>query len=191
MIMKRSVSGTHSLKGKLAIALLQLCPTRPTNQKMDKKPAKLIIICGLPGSGKTTLAKKMSSELAGIRFCPDEWMEDLGVSLWDAKFRDVLEKRFLALTQDFLKNGQSVILEYGFWSKSERDQLLHLARSLNVGVELHYLDVPEDEIRRRLEKRGMEGDDVILDHKLKEWLGQFERPDDAELRLYDNYSANP
>src|SRR6185436_3980215 len=101
---------------------------------MDKRSSKLILICGLPGTGKTTLAKKLASEIPAIRFCPDEWMEDLGVTRGDAKLRDALEKRFLILAKDILINGQSVILEYGFWAKSERDELLHLARSLNIGA---------------------------------------------------------
>ncbi len=61
---------------------------------MSGKDSKLVLICGLPGAGKTTLARKMAGELSGVRFCPDEWMEDLGVSLWDEAFRDKLEKRF-------------------------------------------------------------------------------------------------
>ena len=148
---------------------------------------KLVIICGLPGAGKTTLAKQLVSDLPAIRFCPDEWMEDLGVSLWEEKVRNALEKRFLKFTKELLAQGQSVVLEYGFWSKSERDELLHLARSLGVGIELHYLDVPLKEIRKRLEKRGMEGDDIILSGKLEDWSKQFERPDEAELSLYDNH----
>lgn len=48
------------------------------------------------------------------------------------------------------------------------------------------MDVPNDELRRRLEKRDMEGDDVILAGNLEEWSKSFDRPDEAELGLYDN-----
>jgi hypothetical protein len=37
--------------------------------------AKLIIVCGLPGSGKTTHAKHLQAGSRGIRLCPDEWMD--------------------------------------------------------------------------------------------------------------------
>ena len=32
------------------------------------------MLCGLPGSGKTTLAKKLENERQAIRLCPDEWV---------------------------------------------------------------------------------------------------------------------
>jgi predicted kinase len=142
----------------------------------------------MPGAGKTTLAKKLSEEMPGVRFCPDEWMQDLGVSLWDRPFRDNLEVRFWKLSQELLMRGQTVILEYGFWAKSERDEKLHDARALGVNIELHYLNIPTEELRTRLEKRGMEGDDVILAGKLDEYLKQFEPPSESELKQYDNHS---
>jgi predicted kinase len=42
------------------------------------KAGKLIIVCGLPGSGKTTHAKQLEQELRAIRLCPDEWITALG-----------------------------------------------------------------------------------------------------------------
>lgn len=157
------------------------------NPMTQEEGSKLILICGLPGAGKTTLARKMAEELPSIRFCPDEWMQDLDVSLWDEAFRDKLEKRLWVFGKELLELGQNVILEYGFWGRSERDEKLHEARALGASVELHYLDVPEEELRKRLQGRGMEGDDAIIG-KLEEYSGQFQRPDEAELKLYDNYS---
>ncbi|HEX9594657.1 MAG TPA: AAA family ATPase [Candidatus Saccharimonadales bacterium] len=156
---------------------------------MSQVDNKLIVICGLPGSGKTTLAKRLAEETPAVRLCPDEWMQDLGVTLWDETFRDKLEVRLWKLGYELLKLGQSVILEYGFWAKSERDEKLHTARLLGVGVELHYLDVPTDELQTRLGRRGMEGDDVLVE-KVEEYSQRFERPNEAELKQYDNYSRS-
>lgn len=36
--------------------------------------AKLILMCGLPGAGKTTLAKRIEIEEDALRLTPDEWM---------------------------------------------------------------------------------------------------------------------
>ena len=146
----------------------------------------LVIICGLPGSGKTTLAKKLEKDLPAIRMCPDEWMEDLKVSLWDEPFRDNLEKRLWKFGKELLMDGSNVILEYGFWGKSERDVKLHEARNLGVSVELYYLDVDSNTLKERLSKRDMEGDKILAD-KVDEYESKIEKPDEAELRLYDNH----
>lgn len=156
---------------------------------MKTSKSKLILICGLPGAGKTTLAKKLSKQLSAIRFCPDEWMEDMGISLWDSKVRNALESRFWDITQLLLSNNQTVILEYGFWGKSERDEKLLVARELDAKVELYYLDIPIEELRKRLERRGMEGDDLIIAKKLEEYYSSFERPSEEELSLYDNHKV--
>jgi hypothetical protein len=43
--------------------------------------ARLIIVCGLPGSGKTTHAKLPEGRLSAIRFSPDEWMNALSLDV--------------------------------------------------------------------------------------------------------------
>ena len=142
----------------------------------------------MPGAGKTTLAKQLAKNMPAVRFCPDEWMQDMNVSLWNKKVRFGLETRFMDLGVELLKSGVSVIYEYGFWSKQERDQMLHLGREIGATVELYYLDVPEAELRTRLKHRQMEGDNIIRAFKLTKWLRAFEKPEDAEQQLYDNHS---
>ncbi|MEP7216945.1 MAG: AAA family ATPase [Anaerolineaceae bacterium] len=41
-------------------------------------PARLILVCGLPGAGKTTLARQLERQLPAIRLCCDEWLSELG-----------------------------------------------------------------------------------------------------------------
>ena len=147
---------------------------------------KLIVICGLPGSGKTTLAKKLAKELNAVRFCPDEWMQDLEISLWDAKFRDKLEKLLWLQGQELLQKDINVILEYGFWAKEERDEKLTIAHKLKVSIDLYYMDTSLEILKQRLSKRKMEGDDILVD-KVDEYINEIQVPDLSETKQYDNY----
>ena len=150
--------------------------------------ARLILICGLPGSGKTTLAKQLAPHVRAVRLCPDEWKHDLGIDYYDEPSRVRLEDRLWRLGQELLGLGQSVILENGFWAREERDELRRAARALGLAVELHYLDAPVDELWRRLEVRNeqaLPGMAPIEREDLERWAQQFQAPDAAELALYD------
>ena len=118
--------------------------------------ARLILICGLPGSGKTTFAKQLAPQVPAVRLCPDEWKHDLGIDYYDEQRRVQLEDRLWRLGQELLTLGQSVILENGFWAREERDELRLSARELGVAVELHYLEAPVEELWRRLQLRNEE-----------------------------------
>jgi len=116
----------------------------------------LIIICGLPGSGKTTKAKELAAQRRGIRLGPDEWMTALGANLWDTAVRERVEALQWSLARELLLIGNTVIIEWGTWTRSERDALRLEAHQLGVAAELLYLDVPDDELWRRIQERGME-----------------------------------
>jgi predicted kinase len=155
---------------------------------MSREDPKLILVCGLPGSGKTTLSKKLESQLSAVRYCPDERMQELGISLFSSKHRAKIEKEMWNAGQDLLKGGQTIIVEFGSWSKSERLELLRGAQELNVGVDLYLLDPPIAELKSRLRKRGAEGDEKLLDgQELEKANKSFQRPTSDELNLYDTY----
>lgn len=150
--------------------------------------ARLILICGLPGSGKTRLAKQLAEQVRAVRFSPDEWKHDLGIDYYDEPKRVRLEERLWRLGQELLTLGQSVILENGFWAREERDELRLAARALGVAVELHYLEASLEELWRRLELRNegaKPGTVPIKRTDLERWAAQFEAPDATELALFD------
>ena len=150
--------------------------------------ARLILICGLPGSGKTTFAKELAPQVPAVRLSPDEWKHDLGIDYYDERRRVQLENRLWRLAQELLTLGQSVILENGFWAREERDELRLSARKLGVAVELHYLEAPVEELWRRLQVRNDEarpGAAPIDREDLERWALEFEAPDAAERALFD------
>jgi predicted kinase len=143
----------------------------------------LHLVCGLPGAGKSTLARRLEEDGAGLRLCSDEWMLALDFGLYDHAARSRVERLQWALAQSLLARGVSVILENGFWSRSERDSYRSVAQALGAKARLHYVTAPLDELTRRISIRNETappGAVVNLDD-LKQWSEIFETPTTDEL----------
>jgi predicted kinase len=143
----------------------------------------LIIVCGLPGSGKSTTAVELAAQRGGIRLSPDDWMTALGANLWDSELRARIEALQWSVGQDLLRVGATVIVEWGTWAREERDALRTQAVELGASAELLYLDVPADELWRRIQQRNME-DPPIKRFQVDAWFRAFQAPDAAEMKLY-------
>jgi predicted kinase len=145
---------------------------------------RLILICGLPGSGKTRLARALESRTGAIRFCPDDWMEALSLNLYDAERREKIESLQWKLAQQLLSSGLKVIVEWGTWARCERDALRIQARALGAAVELHYLSAPNDVLFERIRTRGREHPPIEKD-ALVHWCESFQAPTPDEMALFD------
>jgi len=149
------------------------------------KQPRLVLLCGLPASGKTNLARELEESYGAVRLNPDEWELALGIDPFDEGFQRKLEVEFSGLTQRLLALGTSVILEWGFWARSERDEKRELGRSLGAAVELRFLDVPYDELVRRVLDRHAKGGLAITESHMERYRNAFQPPTDDELALYD------
>ena len=118
---------------------------------MTEKPT-LYLMVGLPGSGKTTRAKELEQETRAVRFTPDEWHiflfgDDFGDNSPEARAlhdqrHDRVEQLMWTVGQDLLRKGVSVILDFGFWAKEQREEKRREAQALGANFAIEYLDTP-------------------------------------------------
>jgi hypothetical protein len=149
---------------------------------------RLILLCGLAGAGKTTLAKQLEAEGA-VRMCPDEWLVALGFDIYDKDARVAVEGLQWELAQALVLRGLTVVDECGVWQRWERDLRRTWAREHGVPVELQFLDAPVEVLTARVAERNRTlpaGAPRIDPSLVAFWDDWIERPDSDELALFDS-----
>jgi predicted kinase len=148
----------------------------------------LYAMIGLPCSGKTTHARALAARTGAVRFTPDEWQtrivgDDNGAAEHEAR-HDAVEAIMREMADEFLSHGISIILDFGFWAREERDYLRRHAWDMGADFEMHYMDVPRETLFERMERRNVSGqkDIFVLTRQQMESFYQFwqEPADDEE-----------
>ncbi|GHU72899.1 hypothetical protein AGMMS49992_09880 [Clostridia bacterium] len=119
--------------------------------------ATLHLMVGLPCSGKTTRAKEIERECNALRLTGDHWhLRLFGDDALDSRHNEhheVIEAIMWEIASRSLALGINVIVDFGLWSKEERDDYKQRAKNLGVDCIIHYMNAPEAELFRRLGER--------------------------------------
>lgn len=91
-------------------------------------------MCGLPGAGKTTLARELARTGGAVRLSPDEWLGGLRIDLWDEPARETPGDPGVAPCPGILAVGTSVLRESGFRATAELDEKRRVARLIGVAA---------------------------------------------------------
>lgn len=146
--------------------------------------AEVIITCGKLCSGKTTCAKKLSRERNGVILSIDEVMLALfpeGAGEKHDLYVRRTEEYLLSLSLQLTRTGTDVILDWGLWTREQRDRIRAFYRAHDTAYRICYLRISSEEWNRRIRKRN---------------AGQKENPsayyvDEGLLRKFESLFEEP
>ena len=149
------------------------------------------LISGLPCSGKTTYSTALKADTDAVHFSLDYWLitvygqysiESIG---HEEHVRRVVACRELIWhsASALLMRGVDVILDDGFFFEENRRQHITLTKQIGASAKIHYLNVPVDVLRVRIQQRNarlpkynFRIDPAMLDV----FIGLFEPPSPEE-----------
>ena len=156
------------------------------------RSAVAFLMHGYLGAGKTTLARQLEADESAIRFTHDEWMQVLyGDDPPGALFAEYVQRVFKVMEPTWtrcLALNTNVVLDFGLWSRSERDHVRGLVTSLGCEAKLYRLWCPDHLAWDRIEKRNerLEASLFIAPSTFKVLRSRFEPLEPDEIRIEVN-----
>ena len=109
----------------------------------------MYVMCGVPGSGKTTRSKQMAEEMGLVRFSYDE-------------MRCYRQESFLRHAAEAMREGKNVILDTVNLTANVRKKLLRYVEDIPCQKIVVFMDVPLEECQRRNANREMKLPDRVI-----------------------------
>lgn len=159
--------------------------------------SKVYLICGKICSGKTVLARRIAEETGAILLSVDERMLSMERSGLHGDKHDEIAARvreeLYQETVHMIADGQSVILDWGFWTKEWRMEADQFCRQNGMDYEWHYMDVSDLQWKRNIAGRNkaiLAGETtgyIVDDGLMQKLLSRFEPPEKTEIDVWHSY----
>jgi predicted kinase len=151
------------------------------------------LIFGPTAAGKSTYARKLATEVNGVRFAIDEWMHAMfGADVpkqmdmsWVMPRVARCQTQVWSVAEQILSSGTDVVLELGLLRKTDRDSIkAKVEKSGHIAV-FHFVDADLPTRRQRvLDRNAEKGETYSFDVTTEMFEAMehyFERPSESEL----------
>ncbi|MCI9097430.1 MAG: ATP-binding protein [Lachnospiraceae bacterium] len=156
--------------------------------------AKLLCICGKIGCGKTYYANRLKEQEHAVILSTDEVTYDLTNNQQGEGYDEFARRVNLYLRKkavEIVNAGCTVILDWGFWTKENRNEIKRYGENNGVLVEMHYIDIDDKTWFENIEKRNNEvisgngGSSFYVDEGLLNKVSSlFEVPEKEEIDIW-------
>ena len=140
--------------------------------RTQRPPPGLLLTCGYSGSGKTWLARALSTELRALHLRSDVERKRLaGLApledsrsppdggIYTPEYTRQTYERLRGCAADVLAGGESVVVDGAFLRRGERERMLALADRLEVPAAILHCVAPMSVLRERVAGRSRAGTD--------------------------------
>jgi predicted kinase len=124
----------------------------------------LVVCCGLPGVGKSTVSRYVAEQLPATRYRTDEVRHDLfgDPSYTSAETRSTYDE-LLERARAGLETGQDVVVDGTFKYDRERDRAAAVGEGTGATVRFVRVTCPPAVVRERIQSRTDDASDADVD----------------------------
>lgn len=159
--------------------------------------ARVIMMCGVSGAGKTYIARRLESE-GFVRLSADSLVwDELGPAyssmppaMQSAIYMAAIDNLVASIPQR-IAVGERLVIDASMCKRRRRDAVVELCRSIGVKSVILYVDAPRSVLAGRLAMRGGKGpdDQLVPESDLDRFLHNFESPEPDENFIHIKYST--
>ena len=114
----------------------------------------LIMICGLPGTGKSLLGKEIEKRTRAFLLRTDEVRKRITENPeYSEKEKEEVYRTFFMIAEYLAKSGKDVILDGTFYRKEYRKMAAELAKDLSEELKIIECTNLEERVKRKMEER--------------------------------------
>ncbi len=170
---------------------------------MSSHTARVHLICGATGAGKSTYSAGLAQDIRGVQFSIDEWMQRLHNADQPAEMRfewffERVQRntaQMRAMAEQLCELGIPAIFDCGFTNSAERAIFADWAEEMGYSVQLHFVDVPAETRWGRVQQRNHEQAETFqfeVTRPMFDFIESiWEAPSDAEMARMSGIVVTP
>ncbi len=141
----------------------------------------LVLITGLPGTGKSTIANHLARRMDADLLRTDEIRKHLFAEpTYSEEEKELVYKAMFLAARYLIKAGRGVIIEGTFYKRALRERVYRIAEDTKSKLMVVECTAPEWVVRRRTEGRATRGASSEADYevykKIREQYEPLQRP---------------